>query len=198
MSVILGYQTENEIVLAADNRLSKSNGSIMSDTSPKIIIVNKYLAIAFSGNAAVQAMFQNFLDQSTDNENFNVEDILLRFETLYLSLRMNSEEYAKNILESSSCFIVAGKNKEKENVLYGISYVHGKLSHSQTKMILFPPADVEMQTCSTIFVKYYHTDFKHCMEKTIREISNSSNLVSPTGDIWYYDLSTENSQTKHF
>lgn len=187
MSVILGYQFKNKIVIAADNRLSNADGKKVSDTEKKIIIINNHLAVSFSGNYDVQIMFEKFLKEKSNTDSFYVEDILFQFETFYMAMKMNKEEYAKNIIKTSSCFIVAGKNKNQENVIHGVSFIAGKLSHSKTQMILFPPADVSMKDCSDIFVKNYHVNFAHCMEKTIKEISNLSNLVSSAGNIWIYE-----------
>jgi 20S proteasome, alpha and beta subunits len=198
MSVILGYQSEELIILAADNRLSQINDIMVSDESQKIIVINGHLAISFSGNKAVQTMFQNYANQMNDIEEHYVEDALLNIETLFLSLKLKNEVYAQNILSSSSCFIVAGKNKQLQNVMYAVSYVNGKLSNSKTEIILFPPSDLDMKTCSDIYLKYVHTDFEHCMEKTIKEISNTSKVVSSTGDIWSYNLISESSEIKHF
>lgn len=198
MSVILGYQIGNKIVMAADNRLSNADGSIVSDTNKKIIIVNNHLAVSFSGNSAVQVMFENFFKEKINLDTFFVEDILLQFETFYMAMKMSNEKYAKNIIKTSSCFIVAGKNKNHENVIYGVSFVAGQLSHSKTQMILFPPADVSMKDCSEIFVKNYHVNFAHCMEKTIKEISNLSSLVSETGNIWIYETDEVSNTLKQF
>ena len=169
MSVILAYQVDNKITVAADNRLSNAENTIVSDAEEKIIVVNNHLAIAFSGNHAVQTMFQNFFENKTNLNTFYVEDVLLQFETFYRTMKISNEEYAKNIIRTSSGFIVAGKNKNHENVIYGVSFINGQLTHSLTTMILFPPADVSMADCSKIFAKYYHTDFNNCAEKTIKK-----------------------------
>lgn len=198
MSVILGYQIGNKIVMAADNRLSNADGKIISDTEEKIIIVNNHLAISFSGNKAVQVMFENLFKEKASTDSFYVEDILFQLETFYIAMKMNKEEYAQNIIKTSSCFIIAGKNKNYENVLYGVSFVAGKLSHSKTQMILFPPADVSMKDCSEIFVRNYHVDLAHCMEKTVKEISSLSNLVSETGNIWVYETDDVSNTLKQF
>ncbi len=127
-----------------------------------------------------------------------IEDVLLNIETLFMSLKLKNEEYARNILSSSSCFIVAGKNKQRQNIMYAVSYIDEKLSNSKTEIILFPPNDLDMKTCSDLYVKYIHTDFEHCMEKTIREISKNSKVVSATGDVWCYNLVSGSSDVKHF
>ena len=60
MSVIMAYKTEDKIYLGADNRLSEQDGTPIEDENKKLVIVNKYLAIAFSGNAGTQYFFEKF------------------------------------------------------------------------------------------------------------------------------------------
>ncbi len=70
MSVILGYQAKNMIIMAEDNRLSKLDNILVSDESHKIIIINEHLAIFFPGNKAVQTMFQNYVNQLGNKESY--------------------------------------------------------------------------------------------------------------------------------
>ena len=48
-----------------------------------------------------------------------------------------------------------------------------------------------MQECCDCFAKNYKLHNSEFVEKTIKEIANISNLVSPTGNKWIYNIATE-------
>ena len=52
-------------------------------------------------------------------------------------------------------------------------------------------ADAKMQECCDCFAKNYKLHNSEFVEKTIKEIANISNLVSPTGNKWIYNIATE-------
>lgn len=63
---------------------------------------------------------------------------------------------------------------------------------------LYPLEDVDMQTCCNIFIPNLHEHFLVFMQKTIKEISEKGKMVSPSGDIWTYDMITDTSISEHF
>lgn len=65
-------------------------------------------------------------------------------------------------------------------------------------MILFPPLGLDMQTCSNIFIKNLNVNSNNCIPKSIKEISEKCKTVSPSGDIWVYDMTTGKSTSEHF
>lgn len=199
MSVILGYKAEDKLYLAADNRLSEKDGTFIRDNERKIIEINSHLAVAFAGNAGTQALFGEFVKGMKNAKDFKIEDILLNINAMFMSLKINKDrEYAINILNSSSYFIVAGKDKNNDNGIYAVSYVNGKLGDTKTEMILFPPLGADMQTCSNIYVKNVHMFPQNFLQKTVKEISDICNTVSPSCDIWTYNFVADNSSMEHF
>jgi len=69
--------------------------------------------------------------------------------------------------------------------------IKGRLDAKDVPMALFPPADAKMQECCDCFAKNYKLHNSEFVEKTIKEIANISNLVSPTGNKWIYNIATE-------
>ena len=204
MSVIMAYETKDKLYLGSDNRLSQQDGTFINDDRRKIFIMNKGLAIGFSGNAATQCFFESYFENSSafkklKYRKYRIEDILFHIDTMFMSFKINiDKEYAKNILDSSSYFIIVGKNKNNENSIVSVSYVNGNLDYAPTKMILFPPLGLDMQSCSKIFVKNYHEYTDICIQKSVKEISQKCKTVSPSGDIWTYDIRTGKSTLEHF
>lgn len=198
MSVIMGYKAKDKLYLAADNRLSEKDGTFVCDDEKKIITINKHLAIAFAGNAGTQALFDDFVKGLDNAEDFKVEDVLFNIEAMFLSFRIRKEEWVSNILNSSSYFIVASKDKNNDNCICAVSYVNENLGDTKTEMILFPPLGTDMQTYSNIYVKNIHMFPQNFLQKTIKEISGICNTVSASGDIWTYDFVTDISSIEHF
>lgn len=54
MSVIFGINESTRVVIAADNRGSDASGHFITDDCEKILVVNKHLAFASAGNAAIE------------------------------------------------------------------------------------------------------------------------------------------------
>ena len=195
MSVILGYKTKDKIYLAADNRLSTIDNKLISDNSKKIVVINNCLAIAFSGNHAAQALFESVLNgiKNEKARDMRVEDALLHIASMSISFQLNP-----NNLYSTSCFIIAGKNRDNECCIHAASYVREQFEHTKTDIILFNPVDLDMKTCAECYIKnikFSHQDF---MQKTIKEIAVKSEVVSPSGDIWIYDLIKDEGSLEHF
>jgi hypothetical protein len=198
MSVILAFQSKDKIYLAADNLIIDRDGNIVSDDKRKIIVVNKYVAIAFAGNAACQELFQKFINEFSNKELF-VEDILINLKTMFISFKNDKErEYVKNILNSSAYFIIAGKSKENKGCIYSVSFVNGSLKTIKTEAILFPPLDLELQTCDNIYVRNMKIFPHEFIKRTVKDIAELSKVVSHSGDIWTYTIQTGNGTIEHF
>lgn len=74
-------------------------------------------------------------------------------------------------------------------VLYRGGNIKGQLDAKEAPMALYPPADVQMQKCCDCFAKNYKLYNAEFVERTIRDVSQISNLVSPTGSKWIYNVS---------
>ncbi len=200
----MAYKTEDKIYLGADNRLSEQDGTPIENENKKIVVINKHLAIAFAGNSGTQYFFERFIKESKGLKKlkikrFKIEDIMFYIETMFLSFKIDiARDYARNILNSSSYFIIVGKNKEKQNSIVAVSYVNGQLKNTTTEMIIFPPLGLDMQTCSNIFIKNLHCNAESCIQKSVKEISEKCKTVSPSGDTWIYNMNTGKSTLEHF
>ena len=86
--------------------------------------------------------------------------------------------------------IVAGKNQSGEATLISGARDKNGFFAKEVSMVLYPPADVTMDVCSRIFVKNYKLFRGEFAERTIKEISDASSYVSPSGDKWIYNINT--------
>lgn len=198
MSVIMAYKTKDKIYLAADNRVSTPEDIPIRDDENKIVVVNNNVAIAFAGYRGTQTIFENMIKNR--NKDFRIEDALLCIKIIYWFCKIPwYKKYMKNILKFGSRFIVAGKNKKDECCIYTVSFLHGKLEKpSLTDRFMFPPSDVSAKVCCDIYAKNamnFHSDF---MQRTVKDIAKVSEIVSPSGDIWTYDMNTGKSTLEHF
>lgn len=201
MSVIMAYKTEDKIYLGADNRASNPEDVVISDKVKKIIEVNNNVAVAFAGYYKNQVLFEYGIANVKNIDSLRVEDIFVHIKAMYLSYENNCDkEYAKLALSVDSSFIIVGKNKKNECCIYAWSYLDGKLENEPTltDISLFNPYDVAMEVCTKFYVKNIYTNFNEFVQKTVKDIAEESNVVSPSGDIWIYDIKTGKSSSEHF
>lgn len=200
MSVIMAYKTEDKIYLGADNRSVTLEETISSDSKNKIIVINNDVAVAFAGCNKAQMMFEMLISKSKGKEDFRVEDVLRYIRNVYIICKFFwFKKFAKEILNLGSRIIVAGKNKKGECCVYTVSILHRKFEKpSLTNKFMFPPYDSDVKRCFDIYalnsVKYPN-DF---ISRTIKDIAKISKVISPTGDIWIYDMISGKSTLEHF
>ena len=194
MSVILGLNTGNTVILGADKRLSTYNNKMVSDDGHKIVMVNNHLAFANAGNAAAQKMIELDIEKLNNKEDLVVEDVLDIIKTRYKQLE---ELGCKTLCSYSAYFIIAGMNKDGKLRLCSVSYLNGILGYSEEnqQFALFPPNDVSMQVCSEIYIKNIYENPANFVEKTVKDISELSCVVSSCGDKWVFDY--KNTLCKH-
>lgn len=198
MSIILGYKAEDKLYLAADNRVSSPEDEFIRDDDTKILVINNSVAVAFAGYSGTQTLFEKFIKDN--NESLRVEDALLYIRFIYWICKIPwYKKYTKNILKFGSRFIVAGKNRKNEYCMYIVSYVHGKFEKpSLTDRFLFPPSDASPKLCWDFYTKNVVDTHSNFMQGTIKDIANVSKLVSPSGDIWTYDILVNTGTLEHF
>ncbi len=198
MSVILGKKTENIVILAADKRLMNLiKGEVVSDDANKLIIVNEHLAIACAGNAAIQKAIEFEVDRLVSKEQLFVEDIIELISEFYDRIKSKN---AKTLLSASAFFIIGGLNRKNDIDLISGSYSKQQLMFSKEieEMALYPPSDVEMKTCAEVYINNLYNYSEIFIEKTIKEISQLSTVVSKCGDKWIYDNRLKTSQRFYF
>ena len=200
MSVILGYTTEDKIYLGADNRTVKLDETISRDDVKKIVAVNDNVAVAFAGFNKSQILFERMITNVTNKNEFYVEDALRYIKLIYwLHKLFWYKKIGKDGRVLSSRFIVAGKNKSGKACLYTTSILNGKLEKpSLTNRIIFPPSDADVKTCCDIYAINAINHPSDFVQRTIKDISKISKLISSTGDIWIHDIIADTSSIKHF
>lgn len=194
MSVIMAYKTKDKIYLGADKRVTNTKDGSYSDKNTKMIILNKHLAMVCSGSKHAQNKFEDFI-KGKNIKKWTLDDIRMYLEILCNSLNLENNI---NIINEGAYFIVGGLDDKKEMVLWSASWNHGKYSGGNVEMALYPPKDVDMQTCCNIYIPNIHEHFPVFIKKTIKEISEKSKMVSPSGDIWIYDMKSGKSSSEHF
>lgn len=197
MSVILGKKTENIVILAADKRLMNLiKGEVVSDDANKLIIVNEHLAIACAGNAAIQKAIEIELDKLTSKEQLFVEDIIEVIRGFYDRIKSAK---AETLLSTSAFFIIGGLNRKNNIDLISGSYSQRQLEFSKSEeTALFPPYDVDMKICSEVYISNFYNYTEVFVEKTVKEISELSTVVSKCGDKWVYDNRSKLSRKSYF
>lgn len=201
MSVIMAYKTKDKIYLGADNRLTRPDDTLVCDDEKKIIIVNDCVAVAFAGYYENQNTFQKRIRKLRNLDKLRVEDVLSQIKRMYRKYKFTKHKQdSKNALSVASSFIVVGKNKKNECCIYAWSYLDGKLEKEPTltDVSLFKPHDVSMEVCTEFYVKNIRGDYLDFIQRTVKDISNESRVVSPSGDIWIYDIKTGKSSSEHF
>lgn len=194
MSVILGCKTKDKIYLAADNRITNKKDDSFSDKYIKLIILNDRLAMVCSGSRFAQDRFTDFI-KNKNTSKWTIDDMKFNLRILCDSLNILNNGDINN---SGAYFIVGGLDDNREMVLWSASWNSGKYSGNGVELALYPPEDVDMQTCCNIYIPNLHEHFSVFMQKTIKEVSAKSKEVSPSGDIWTYDMATDSSSIEHF
>ncbi|RDY30160.1 hypothetical protein [Lachnotalea glycerini] len=194
MSVIIGYQTQDFLVLAGDKRCTDVNGNLKNDNLNKIMEINEHLAIAISGNLLFPLALRSKLNEVKDTSNLVIEDIIKIVIDFYNDMKINNNEF----VELPACFIIGGKAR---NCMYGMcAFVgnKGNINPIETERAIFPPMDMKPQECQDILVKHIEFNPNDFYIHTIKEVANKSKLVSPTGNVWIFNLKTKKGKLQHF
>ncbi len=199
MSVIMAYKAEDKLYLGADNRSVTTDDVAHRNDVNKIIVINNEVAVAFAGCNKSQMLFEMMMKYKKDNADFRVEDALQCIKKSYWFCKILwYRKFSKEILDLGSQFLVAGKNRKDEYCIYAVMISRGKLEKPFLKeWFIFPPYGADMNECCDIFSKNvmkYPDDF---IQRTVKDIAKMSKYVSPSGDIWTYDMNTGKSALEH-
>lgn len=167
MSVILGYKAEDKIYLAADNRVINKKDASYSDKYSKLITLNDRLAMVCSGSRLAQDKVVDFIKNKDINE-LTINDIKFYNKIVCDSLNALNNKDINNL---GAYFIVGGLDDNNEMTMWSASWNHNRYDGNNVELILYPPEDVDMQTCCKIYISNFHECFSVFMKKTIREIS---------------------------
>ena len=188
MSVIFGIKENNRIIIAGDKRGSSIDGKTLSDDLDKVLMINDHLAFSSAGNAAIEKAISIDLNKATNKDCLTTDDLLDIIKAFYKRV---ADTNCDAILALPFYFLIAGKGRDGNASLISGGNIKGRLDAKDVPMALFPPADAKMQECCDCFAKNYKLHNSEFVEKTIKEIANISNLVSPTGNKWIYNITTE-------
>ncbi|MBQ6708818.1 MAG: hypothetical protein IJM97_07720 [Clostridia bacterium] len=191
MSVIFGIKETNSIILGSDKRGSTKEGIFITDYLNKIIVINEHLALASAGNAVVEKAIMLDINNMVNKALLNTHDLLNIIKSFYIRV---ANANCSNILDLPFYFLIAGKGNDGKACLISGLNKNGAIDAKEVPMALYPPADVKMQFCCDCFAKNYHANNDTFVEKTIKDISNVSDLVSSTGNKWIYNITTEKSE----
>lgn len=187
MSVIFGIKEAGEIIIVGDKRATSMNHEAQFDDMNKLTVVNECVCFACAGNAAIERAIQIDIEKTGNVSYLRTDDVLRIISAFYQNI---IEKKCDLILSYPFCCIVAGKNQAGEAKLF--SGVRDKIGFAaiEVPMALYPPADVTMEVCSQIFVRNYRLFRGEFAERTIREVSDASIYVSPSGGKWIYNINT--------
>lgn len=195
MSIILGYKTENKICLSSDKRLTDMVKGSYSDDATKMIVLNEHLAMACSGSRMAQDCFNNFIRKSNLSK-WTIEDVIFKLDAMCSWFKIAKVEEVNKL---GAYFIIGGLSTSGEISLYSASYNHKKFSYGKdVELAIYPPSDLDIQNCCNIYIPNFHKHFFNCMQRTVKEVSALSKMVSPSGDIWTYDIELGCSSMEHF
>lgn len=187
MTVIFGIKEDDEIIIAGDKRGSDVNGGFISDDLQKVIPINNHLCIAFAGNAAIKSAIMKNVEEVEQKNKLFVEDLLEIIDSFYKKVRENGCD----VIYSYSFYgLIAGKGTDGKAHLYNVGKFKNGFAYKEVPMALYPPLDTNQDECNNIFVKNYKLHRRDFVERTIKEISQMSNTVSPTGNSWTYGFTT--------
>lgn len=187
MSVIFGIKENSRIIIAGDKRGSSVDGKTISDDLDKVLVINDHLAFASAGNAAIEKAISIDLSKATNKDNLSTDDLLDIIRAFYQRV---IDTNCNSILSLPFYFLIAGKGRNGNASLISGGNIKGRLDAKEVPMALYPPADAKMQECCDCFVKNYKLHNADFSKRTIREISDISHLVSPTGNKWIYSIAT--------
>ena len=200
MSVIMAYKTDDKIYLGADNRAVSINEDSHRDDENKIIAINNDVAVAFAGCNKSQMLFDMLLKSLKDKSNLKVEDALQYIKKTYRFCKILwFRKFSKEILGLGSQFLVVGKNRNDECCIYAVLISHGKLEKPLLKeWLILPPHGADLKECCDIYLKNVVKYPDNFIQRTVKDIAKMSKYVSPSGDIWIYDIATGKSTSEHF
>lgn len=194
MSVIFGIKEEAKLIIGADNRVSDINNNVISDNELKIKVINDKLCFATAGNNAIgQAIVMRIDNYSPENMNVNTTIKLVN--DFYNEM---IEKQCDTLLFLPFYCIIAGENNQGEACIISGANENQKFHYMDVPMVLFNPADVDNSTCSMIFAKNYKLNHSMFVEQTIKDISEISKVVSPTGNKWVFDIKTKTGKLYSF
>ena len=184
MSVIFGIKESQQIIIAGDKRISTADGACIGDHWEKVIPVNDHLAFASAGNGAIEKAIVIDIMKADNVSKMVAEDLCEHITAFY---QRCEDTHAYSIMQLPFYGIIAGKSREGNGKLISCGLFKGRFEWKEVPMVLYPPSAAVHDLCVNSFVRNYKLYYDSFVERTIREISMVSDLVSSTGSKWTYD-----------
>lgn len=184
MSVIFGIVEKESIIIAGDRRASSIDGVFISDNEQKVTEINEHLGIVTAGNVAIEKAILKNIDDREDKARMIIDDLVKSIQEFYDKVIANQ---CDSIFNLPFYCLIAGKGADGKGYLINAGRFKDGFAAKEVPMALYPPNDLEQDTCNQVFVRNYklfHTQF---CERTIREIASLSETVSTTGNKWIYN-----------
>jgi len=193
MSVILGLKTNKTIIIAGDNKGVSIYGKTQNDLK-KVIAVNNNLAFASAGNAVLAKIVEININKSENKSDIainNLTDIIIK--------SYNDAKKGIDKLKSPNlCYCIVAGNVNGELKLYCGDTQKEDMTFIETTNIIIPPPDVTIDKANMIYANNYHFHLGKFAEKTVKDIAAISSFVSPSGDMWVYDVVSKKGNLYHF
>lgn len=187
MSVIFGIREDDKIIVAGDKRGTNTHGDFLSDDLNKVTAINDKLCFATVGNASIGFAILNDVEKSGKSSFMFVDELVNLIEDFYEEL---IEKECDTILSFPFHCLIAGKGIDGNDYLIAGETHNGEFNSMNIPAILLNPPDMTLHDCNMIFTRNYKFNYSLFVEQTIKEISEISKYVSPTGDKWIYDIKT--------
>lgn len=192
MSVLLGIKEDKQIILGGDRRESNAYNEYISDDLQKLVPINSQLCLATAGNKAIGMAILMSVNDSGISNTMNVDELVNIINDFYNKV----PDSPINRLPFSC--LIGGCDSNGIPCLMSGSVTNGVFSIQSVPIILHHPADMELHSCSIILAKNYKYNHNKFVEETIKEISEISKVVSPTGDKWVFDIESQTGKLYSF
>lgn len=192
MSVIFGIKEDEQIILGGDRRESDFFNEFISDDLQKIVPINNKLCLATAGNKAIGMAILMSANNSGMSDTMNINELINIINDFYNKV----PDSPINRLPFSC--LIAGCDSNGNPCLMSGNVTNSIFSIQSVPMILHHPADTKLHSCNMILAKNYKLNHSIFVEQTIKEISEISKVVSPTGNKWVFDIKTKTGKLYSF
>lgn len=184
MSVIFGIVEKKSIIIAGDRRASSIDGVFISDNEQKVTEINEHLGIVTAGNVAIEKAILKNVDDREDKVRMVIDDLVKLIQKFYDKVIANQ---CDSIFNLPFYCLIAGKGEDGKGHLVNAGRFKDGFAAKEVPMALYPPNDLEQNTCNQIFVRNYKLFHEQFCERTIREVASLSETVSTMGNKWIYN-----------
>lgn len=188
MSVIFGIVEKKSIIIAGDRRASSIDGVFISDNEQKVTEINEHLGIVTAGNVAIEKAILKNVDDREDKVRMVIDDLVKLIQKFYDKVIANQ---CDSIFNLPFYCLIAGKGEDGKGHLVNAGRFKDGFAAKEVPMALYPPNDLEQNTCNQIFVRNYKLFHGQFCERTVQEVAELSKIVGPTGNKWIYSCASK-------